>query len=174
MSLRRAHPPPEPAPLPTGDLLSRSERRPGELYEVVALDERTALALADKAQQAGVSAGVALTLLVELELLNQDLTDARAHLTEPLPAAPEMRLGAAEANYIRWLAIGRQLKRRTYAHQSVAVPVRLLTRMTQATITSAVEGDLDRAIRWEAAAVTAGRTIGELGLLLSLRAAADR
>jgi hypothetical protein len=52
----------------------------------------------------------------------------------------------------------------------VALPVRLLTRLTPALIAAAVVAvDLEEAIRWEVAALLEGRTVGELGLLLVLQ-----
>jgi hypothetical protein len=171
MSLRLLHPP-EPDPLPTGQLLVHDERRSGELHEVVALDEVAALAVSDKAARAGVSIGVALTLLIEFVLLEEDLADVGVYMAEPPPATPMLRLSAADASYLRRLTFRRPVK--ASATPKVAVPVRLLTRMTRDTLVRAAEGDLERAIRWEVAAVTAGRTVAELGLVLALRVSAAR
>jgi hypothetical protein len=158
---------PEPDSLPTGGLLARDLCRPGELHEVVALDERTGAVAAAKAARAGVSADVAVTLLVELELLYDDL--ARAGLAggkAPAFAPPSRRLSAAEADYLRFLAFPRR-SRSPQPVLQVALPVRLLPRMTRDLLARAVDGDLERAIQWEVAALTAGRTIGEFGLLLA-------
>jgi hypothetical protein len=159
---------PEPGSPPTGGLLARDLCRPGELHEVVALDERTGAVAAAKAARAGVSADVAVTLLVELELLYDDVGRAGlAHGEPPAFAPPSLQLTAAEADYLRFLAFPRRSRSPQPARQ-VALPVRLLPRTTHDTLARAVDGDLDRAIRWEVAALTAGRTIGEFGLLLAL------
>src|SRR5438045_4090773 len=125
MSLRPL-PPLEPDPLPTGELLMHDARRPGELHDVVAFDARACFTLAERAARAGVSVDVALTLLVELQLLDQDLADAGVRFSEPPPpAALTLRLSAAEASYLRRLTFRRP--ERAAPTQKVAVPVRLLT-----------------------------------------------
>jgi hypothetical protein len=165
---------PEPDPLPTGEFLAREERRPGELHDVVTLDEHEAAVVAGKAACAGVSVGLALTLLIELQLLADDLSHVALSLDDPPQvAAPNLRLSSAEANYLRGLRFARPL-RTSAATKNAAVPVRVLTRTTRDTLVGAVDGDLERAIRWEVAALMAGRTIGELGLLLALRSNVPR
>jgi hypothetical protein len=160
----------EPDPLPTGELLGREERRPGELHDIVTLDEQAAATVVGKARHAGVSSGIALTVLVELELLDADLRTLGTSLSEPpAAAAPALRLSAAEASYLRRLTFRRPLKRGAVTPNVAVVPVRLLTRMTPETLTRAADADLERAIRWEVAALTMGRTIGEFGMLLALR-----
>lgn len=165
---------PEPDPLPSGELLVGDERRPGELHDVVALDDHTSSMLADKASASGISVGVALTLLIELQLLKEDLGESSLALGEPPPTtSPRLRLSAAEANYLRGLTLARDTRRITVA-KNASVPVRLLTRTTRDTIARAVAGDLEHAIRWEIAAITTGRTINELGLFFALRSSATR
>jgi hypothetical protein len=137
---------------------------------MVWVDHPTSLAVAGKAAQAGVCNGVALTLLVELELLEKDLVAAGLHLGHPPAAkAPELRLSAAEACYLRRLNFRRPLLDPKPSPR-ISVPVRLLARLQDGLLARAIERDLDHAIRWEVAALTAGRTINELGLLIALRA----
>jgi hypothetical protein len=108
-----------------------------------------------------------------MQLLDEDLLNAGSHAIDPPTAAtPKLRLSSAEASYVRALTVSRT-PRRVAASTRVALPVRLLTRVTPASIARASEADLERAIAWELAALSEGRTVGELGLLLAFRASAS-
>jgi hypothetical protein len=164
----RLIPTPAPDSLPTGELLARELRRPGELHDAVAVGQHVAAVVSAKARASRVSPDLAWTLLLELRLLEDDLRAVGHGLPAP-PAAssPDLRLSAAEASYLRALTFRRDVRRPECATRAI-VPVRVLTRATSDAFTRAATGDLDHAICWETAAVAAGRTINELGLLLVL------
>jgi len=162
----------EPLPLPSGALLVADARRPGELYDVVALGDAASLVEA-KATRARVGLSVAATLLIELHLLQLELVDAGFPLpAPPSVAAPARRLTAAEADYLRTLTF-RRAQAATPAPRA-SVPVRLLPRITPTVVAAAATGDLEHAIAWEVAALLGGRTIAELGLLLAVDADVGR
>jgi len=158
---------PEPPPLPTGEALVVGPRRPGELYDVVALGAAGEV-IAAQAVCSRIGVDVAATLLLELHLLATDCSAAgRVLPTTPTTAAPRRRLSAAEADYLRVLTFRPGAVAAPAAR--AALPVRLLPRLTPAVIAAAAaSADLEEAIRWETAALLEGRTIGELGLLLAL------
>jgi hypothetical protein len=158
----------EALPLPSGALLVVDARRPGELYDVVALGDAASL-VAAKATRARVGLDLAATLLIELHLLQLDLVDAGFPLpAPPSAAAPTRRLTAAEGDYLRTLTFRRTQATTTAPRASV--PVRLLPRITPTVLAAAASGDLGHAIAWEVAALLGGRTIAELGLLLAVDA----
>lgn len=164
MSLRLVHGIDAP-PLPSGELLVVDARRPGELHDVLALGKAASL-VAAKATKARVGLNLAVTLLIELHLLQLDFADVALPLpVPPPPAVPARRLTAAEADYLRALTLRRA--RAATPIQRAAVPIRLLPRVTPAAVASAARGDLEHAIAWEVAALLEGRTIAELGLLLA-------
>jgi hypothetical protein len=159
----------EALPLPSGALLVVDARRPGELYDVVALGDAASL-VAAKATRARVGLDLAATLLIELHLLQLDLVDAGFPLpAPPSAAAPTRRLTAAEGDYLRTLTFRRA--QATTPAPRASVPVRLLPRITRTVVAAAAAtGDLEHAIAWEVAALLEGRTIAELGLLLAVDA----
>lgn len=160
----------EPPPLPSGELLDVNARRPGELLDVVALND-AAPAFAAKALQARVDPDVAVTVLIELHLMRKDLSEAGLSLPDtPKPTAPSRRLAAAEATYLRALTF-RRSRMATAAAPQASIPVRLLPRITRADVEAAAECDVEQAIAWEIAALLEGRTIVELGLLRARRPA---
>jgi hypothetical protein len=170
MSLRLVVDSPEPPPLPAGEALVASARRPGELHDVVALGRSCEL-VAAKAARSRIGVDLAATLLLELHLLACDCVDAGS----PLPAAPPIsaprrRLSAAEADYLRVLTFRPGAD--PASADRVALPVRLLPHVTPSAIETASGVDLEDAIRWEVVALLEGRTIGEHGLLLALRGGA--
>lgn len=157
----------EPPPLPIGEALVASARRPGELHDIVTLGSASE-AVAAKAGRSRVGVDVAMTLLLELHLLATDCAAAsRALPPAPAISMPHRRMSAAEADYLRLLTLRPDAPPTPTAR--AALPVRLLPRVSPAVIAGAAATvDLEEAIRWELAALHQGRTIGELGLLLAL------
>lgn len=155
-------------PLPTGELLVVDARRPGELFDVVAVGD-AALPVAIKAKEAHVGFDLAMTLLIESRLLHLDLVGAGLAIpATPQLVSPARRLSAAEADYLRALTLRRVGT--VKALTRVVLPVRLLPRITTADIAAAAEGDLEDAIAWEIAALLEGRTMAELGWRLAVEA----
>jgi hypothetical protein len=141
-------------------------RRPGELHEPVPVPPGSAPAVERAAAVAGVPTGTAVRLLIEATLVRADLaaigrTWAESQLDAAAAAAVVCRrLSAAEADYVRDLRRGRASGR------SVAtVPVRLIGRVAEVDVESALAGDLPRAVAWEVASVLAGRTMLEWALI---------
>lgn len=162
---------PETRELPSGELLVATVRRPGELHDVVTVDEAVASKIAAKATASRIDVNVAATLLVEMHLLAADLKDVgSAPVLPPEAAPPRRRLSAAEADYLRRLTF--RLDARVAQPVRVALPVRLIPRATGTVTAAAAAGDIEHAIAWEIAALLSGRTIGELGLLVALSCAA--
>lgn len=159
---------PEPPPLPAGEALVAGARRPGELYDLVALGDAAPI-VAAKATSSRIGFDVAATLLIEFHLMRGDVTDAGFALpATPAARTPARRLSAAEADYLRILTL--RPAQLAAPKPRAAVPVRLLPRTSSAVIKdAAATADLEQAIAWEAAALVEGRTIAELGLLLALR-----
>jgi hypothetical protein len=157
---------PEPASLPTGALLAVDARRPGELYDLIAVGNAAAQ-VALRATRAGITFDVAATLLIECRLLRVDTTDVGlTHLSPPAMNGPRRRLSAAEADYLRALTFRRA--RAAVSAPRAVVPVRLISRITPTVVATAAAGDVEEAIAWEIAALIDGRTIGELGLSLAV------
>jgi hypothetical protein len=150
-------------------------RRPGELHEAIALDADAARRLTAEALADGTSPSVALTVKLEAALVVEQLRargvadpigllDAIARAQRPVHA-----LSTAEADYARSLTLDRI---GGHAH-GLTVPVRLHSRL----LTHDVEAllnvvDLQRAIRWELAALRAGATLGEWAALSAIDAVA--
>jgi len=156
-----------PPELPRGTALAGRVRRPGDVHDVVVIPTEARVAIERKAMEACVSSALAATLLVELHLLERDVADA----AWPMPVAPEpvvdLRLPAAHAHYLRALT-WRRPGFAPFIDGTAALPVRLIARLTAATITDAARGDLELALRWESAAIAAGRFMAEVGLLCAL------
>jgi hypothetical protein len=156
-----------PPELPRGTALAGNLRRPGDVHDVIAIPDEVRHVIERKAESSYVPSGLAATLLVELHLLERDVADAAA----PMPVAPEpvvdLRLAAAHAHYLRALTWHRP-GFTPFVDGTAALPVRLLARLTTETITDAARGDLELALRWESAAIAAGRWMVELGLLCAL------
>lgn len=161
------------APPPLPRLESGEEvRRPGELYETVALDVAQAQALSAVAGQVGVAASSLLAALVEAELLRMTLRQRGLEWCCAELAGEEYGpcrvLSAAEAEYLRTLTIRRAARQRTASTVRAALPVRIMTRIDTALLSRALEGAPEPALRWETHAVMAGSTLGEWGLARAL------
>jgi hypothetical protein len=156
-----------PPEFPRGTALAGSVRRPGDVHDVIAIPDGVRGVIERKAETSSIPSALAATLLVELHLLERDVADAPALM----PVAPEpvvdLRLAAAHANYLRALTWHRP-GFVPFVDGTAALPVRLLARLTAETITDAARGDLELALRWESAAIAAGRGMAELGLLCAL------
>jgi hypothetical protein len=158
----------ESPPVPEGDFLAHGLRRPGELHEAIAVPREILNAFARKAKTSRIPTALAATVLVELVLLERELTSAGVALNAPPRPAVALRLSTAEARYLCGLTWRRPGARST-GGGPVALPIRLMSRADIRTLTEAATGDLELALAWEAAAVTSGKTIGELGLSVALR-----
>ncbi len=141
-------------------------RRPGELHEPVPVPPASTVAVERAAAAAGVSTGTAVRLLIELALVRRDVAAVgRAGVEPQLDAAAASavvcrRLSAAEADYVRGL------RRGCAGGPTLAtVPVRLVGRVAEVDVESALAGDLPRAVAWEVAAVLSGRTMLEWALM---------
>jgi hypothetical protein len=162
-----------PPPLPDlPQLYDEAIRRPGELHELVVLDEEQRFALERAAQQAGLPTGITGRLLIEAALVSEDLASLCATAAaERLDAAAararvRRRLSAAEADYLR------HLRHPTGLRQTLlTVPVRLIGRLDEIDIGAALGGDPVRAAAWEIAALLDGRTMLEWALAAVLRGA---
>jgi hypothetical protein len=120
---------------------------------------------------AKVSASLAARLLLEAALLRHDLRAAGAvNVDEQLDQAARAgrvcrRLSAGEAAYLRALGTASRPGR----SGAVTVPVRLLGRLDDIDVAAALAKDAGQAVSWETAALMAGRTMLEWGLLAALR-----
>jgi hypothetical protein len=156
-----------PPELPRGTALAGTVRRPGDVHDVIAIPDEVRRVIEQKAEASSVPSALATTLLVELHLLERDVRDA----TLSMPIAPEpvvdLRLPAGHAHYLRALTWHRP-GFVPFVDGTAALPVRLLARLSAETITDAARGDLELAVRWESAAIAAGRGMAELGLLCAL------
>jgi hypothetical protein len=159
-----------PPELPRGQALAGGVRRPGDTHDVIVIPNAASRAIEQQAAASLIPSALAVTLLIELRLLERDLTAVAL----PLPAAPEpvidQRLSAAQANYLRALTWHRP-GFVPFDNDTTALPVRLLAGATPETLMEAARIDLELALRWEAAAIAAGRGMGEFGLLCALRRA---
>jgi hypothetical protein len=153
--------------LPHGTALAGTFRRPGDMHDVISIPEGTRNQIERKADASSVPSALATALLLELVLLERDISTAAVRM----PVAPEpvvnLRLTAAQAHYLRGLTWHRP-GFVPFADGTAALPVRLLARSTLETLGDAARGDLELALRWESAAVAAGRWMAELGLLSAL------
>lgn len=157
----------EPAELPRGTALAGNVRRPGDVHDVITIPEETVIAIERSAEASSVPAALAATLLLELHLLERDVSAAGA----VMPVAPEpvveLRLAAAHAHYLRALTWHRP-GFAPFIDGTAALPVRLLAQVTVEGLKYAARGDLELALRWESAAVAAGRSMVEIGLVRAL------
>jgi hypothetical protein len=163
---------PAPSPLPdVGWLCEQGPRRPGELHETVAFGGEAERQLERSASAGRVSPSLAARLLLEAALLRRDLQAAGAARADGLldhaagAARVCRRLSAGEADYLRALRMASHPERTG----AVTVPVRLLARLEEVDLAAALGGDARQAVSWEAAALMAGRTMLEWGLLRALR-----
>lgn len=170
----------EPDTLPDVEhLLRPAPRRPGELHEAVTISPELGARLMYCCASAGVVVDVAATLLLESQLLMNDLAAVGAgDLVDRLLHAEvgvERGLSAAEADYLRSLTVGRRSGSTAgRPRDRVVLPVRLLPLLDSAVWTRAGAGDLERAIRWETAALLGATTMREWGLRRVLTLAAAR
>jgi hypothetical protein len=161
---------PEPDPLPEVEhLLRAAPRRPGELHEAVTISPELSGHLMERCAPAGVAIDVAATLLVESQLLMNDLAAVGAgYLMDRLLDAEvgvTRRLSAAEADYLRSLTVGRRSGSTAgRPRDRIVLPVRLLPLLDSAVWMRARDGNLERAIRWETAALLGATTMREWGL----------
>ncbi len=139
-------------------------RRPGETHEAITLDPIATTRLRAEAAADGTSPSVALTVKLEAALAIEQLrlrgiTDPITLLDRIADAQrPIHALSAAEADYARSLTIDR-----IGGHdRSLTIPVRLHARLQTHDVEVLLDSvGLQRAIRWELAALRAGATLGE-------------
>lgn len=156
-------------------LLGAWDARPGELCEPFV--QRVPTGLCEVATRRGLSASLALSLLVEQALvlldggpvgydLLVDRLEARAAAPAGVPLTPAL------AGYARNLMGGLNGSLRTSAldDSPAVVPVRLVARARASWPIALDYDDLERAIRWELAAVREGRTMSEWALRALLSA----
>jgi hypothetical protein len=171
--LRAAPPPPQAPRLPDVSWLSsEAPRRPGELYEPVRIGARAEHRLELSAGRASLPAELVGRLLVEADLLRRD-QDRRSFPLDHLDqAAAEARvtrrLSAAESAYLKALRGSHEAGKAG----ALIVPVRLLGRVGEVDLATAMLGDPLRAASWERAALLQGRTMSEWGLSVELERAA--
>jgi hypothetical protein len=148
-------------------------RRPGEVHEPLSLDPLAAKRLRAEARADGTSPSVALTVKLEAALAVERL---RGHgiadpvaLLDRIAAAqrPQHALSAAEADYARSLTLDR-----IGGHdRGLSVPVRLHSRLRTHDVEVLLDAvGLQRAIRWELAALRAGATLCEWAALAAIAA----
>jgi hypothetical protein len=151
------------------ELLGTWDARPGELCAPFV--QQVPTGLREVAARRGMSASLALSLLVEhaLVLLDAgpvghdrlaDLLDARAAAPAGVPLTPAL------ASYVRRLMGGLNTSQSASVMDDSAavVPVRLLARARASWPIGLDYDDLERAMRWELAAVRDGRTMSEFAL----------
>lgn len=163
---------PSPPLLPRGTALARHLRRPGDLHDAVEIPHEARQTIEVKARAAGVPAQLAATLLLELHLLEIDVAAASSALQEAPEPVVRLRLPAASARYLRAIT-WRRHGFVAFEGTTIPLPVRLLTRASPERLIEASHRDLDCALGWEAAAVAAGRSMIEFGLLSALTAEAS-
>jgi hypothetical protein len=151
-------------PLPlAGDLLdAETPRRPGELHEPLVLTADAARRLRARAADAGLSVDIAASLLLEAGMLLERWPAAAGLTADGDP--PVLALPEASARYLRSLTVARRPRRPSdHQHRTVAVPVRLVPRLTAAgDLERLIEApDIEHAVALEVAAVLTGRTMSE-------------
>lgn len=171
---------PTPPELPTGEhLVGAPVRRPGELHEVVVLSPAARDRLCDQLSRVDLAPDVAASLLLEAAALESEL--ARLGLRSPrtllVSAASEVRVTcrqrAAEADYLRELTSARRRRAPRPASASVAVALRLLSRIAGCRLEECFAVvPLECAVSYEVAAVAGARTMSEWGLAAALAAVA--
>jgi hypothetical protein len=167
-------PPLPPVEVPEGDPFATCRRadpcRPVdhlEPWRVASVPCVQAVARAAAAR--GLHLDTAIALLCELRFSLEDLDELRVAVDQLDEAAARSRidvaLPAADASYLRALLNGAKLSPEPSlpAHRTVGLPARLSARLarTHGPVPLLTADDLDRAVAWEAAAVTEGRTLGE-------------
>lgn len=148
------------------ELLGAPDARPGELCEPFA--QEVPAELREVAARRGMSASLALALLVEHALVLLDagslehdrlvgVLDARAAVPAALPLTPAL------AGYARRLmgGLNGSLSASSLDDSAAVVPVRVVARARASWPIALDYDDLERAIRWELAAVREGRTMSE-------------
>lgn len=156
------------------DLVPADVRRPGELQEALVVEEALQARLSEVAAEAGVTASVAASVLLEAGLAVVDLEeagvrDAAAVLDRRASSVARSRpISAAEGDYLRTLTIRR--RHRPHDRAPLSVPVRLLARLHERDL-DALAGivPLEQALRWERHSLEEGRILGEWALLAALR-----
>jgi hypothetical protein len=150
------------------------QQRPGEHHELVRLPPEGVAELERAAIRHGVPVSVALAALVEARLALQAVVEAGGR-----PSLigrhndREASLSRAAEDYLALLRQGpedrpRPQRREAPALGLVPIPTRLLAFCDQAALLSALAGDLELALNWEAQAVRAGRTLTEWALRQAL------
>jgi hypothetical protein len=159
-----------------GVWLTADARRPGERREVVDLPEEFARALEPVASEGGLSLDVASALVVEAQWLTRRMAcHATIKPINLLDGAAEGQSGvhqplsSAEADYLRALLMSRTRTRADCPSGRVAIPVRLLGRIEPGLCYDSDIG-LERAIRWETAALMGRLTMSEWALDAALGA----
>jgi hypothetical protein len=156
-----------PPPLPSGTALARHLRRPGDLHDAIEIPEEVRQTFEAKARSAAVPAPLAAALLLELHLLEIDVAAAASTLPEAPEPVVHLRLPAGYSRYLRSITWRRQ-GFLSFTGTMTALPVRLLLRTSADEFVAASHGDLERALAWEAAAIAAGKSMSEFGLLCAL------
>jgi hypothetical protein len=159
-------------------------RRPGDHLEFWTFDATDTLRdIRRGARDRGLSPDAAITVVCECRLayedlegldLDQALIALRAAATA---AKPPLSMWAANRSYLRMLRHGDHLERTSrvpLGAPQAAVPIRLLDRLSAGEVLAEPlkSGELASAINWEAAALCAGKLLGEWTLATTLRAAA--
>lgn len=179
MSIRTVHAglrlvaaPDSPPPLPElSQLFDDSIRRPGEFHEPVILNIRQRGLLDGAARRVRLPTGVTGRLLIEAALVRADLASFEAPIDvgrlDDTAARAEVRrrLSAAEADYLRHLRYPGGI-----SATLLTVPVRLIGRLGDVDLGSALDGDPTRAVEWEIGALLEGRTMLEWALVSTMRA----
>lgn len=144
-------------------------RRPGELHEPFDLDTGSLRRAEAAARRAALPLGLTVGLLVEAELARADLasiagTAVEGVLDEAAALTKVTRqLSAGEADYLRLL------RGAGFSRTLPTLPVRVLGRARALDLAAALDADVARAARWEAAALLDGRTMLEWSLLALAR-----
>jgi hypothetical protein len=144
---------------------ARAQRRPGERHEPVAIAAREATQLLSRAADAGLTADVAATLLVEARLALDWLQEAGCTAVQLRYEPPPVALSAAEADYLRALTVSRTRRRAARVEpgvRTVSLPVRLIARASPEVVRRSVhDGDLEQAVAMEVHALRGGLLMGE-------------
>jgi hypothetical protein len=172
-----------PLPPDSGEWGERSApsilpRRPGDHLELWTFNAKgTIREIRRASRERGLNPDTAITLVCERRLASAELeASATAALDEAAVTteAPLSMWGANRA-YLRSLRRGDPLERASQIPLDVpdaAVPIRLLDRLGDGEILAdpLLQGEFESAIRWEVAALCAGRLIGEWALTTALSA----
>lgn len=167
----------------TGAAAATLSRRPGdhlELWTFAATD--TLRDIRRGARERGLSPDTAITLICECRLAYEDLKGLNLHQAQielgaaATVAEAPLSMWAANRSYLRALRHGDSLERESrvpLGAPQAAVPIRLLDRLGAGEVLAEPlePGELASAINLEAAALCAGRLLGEWTLATALRAA---